>query len=310
MKKKFQKQTLSNYDRVDKLRLFKIIFIVIAIILLVLTGLFSVYPATFRNTFNSIITPIQNATSSFSESFFDTIRGKRDKSYLETENERLKLENQELLMEVNRLEQVSLEYSQMAKLLETKETYPSLNTTTAKVIGKGNSNWQDNYIIDKGIEHGIEENMVVLSYGSLLGRVVEVSEYSSKIITILDDSASISAVSSRTYEQGLFKGDINLMADRLCKFEYYNLSSELMVGDEIMTSELSTIYPPGIAIGEVVSLEKSSTLTQKAIVKPNVDFDNITTVLVVTDLFTKSTNTNNETISSTSQVDIDGNAGE
>jgi len=52
------------------------------------------------------------------------------------------------------------------------------------------------------------------------------------------------------------------------------------VGDEIITSRISSIFPPGILIGYVVELEGS-----EAIIKPAVDFSRLSAVLVITDIF-------------------------
>ncbi len=295
----------------DKYKKVNYILLAIVFIILILTTVFAIYPKFLNDTVGFVVTPFQKVFTSFAENTSEKIDNIKDKdSEQKKYEETLKL-NEELLLEINRLKRLDDENRQLTELLNTVETYKKLPTTTAKVIGKDTSNWHNTLIIDKGAKDDLKVNMVVLSYGGLLGRVVEVSEFSSKIVTILDDSASISVANERTDELGLLKGDITLMASSLTKMEYYDSDADMLIGDEIITSNISSIYPPGISVGHITNFEKQNdSIVQKALVTPIVDFSNITTVLVVTELFTKSENVPNETISSLNEVTVDRNAGE
>ncbi|MFV0520770.1 MAG: rod shape-determining protein MreC [Lachnospirales bacterium] len=284
--------------------------LILAIVLFVATSYFAYLSIFVHSGVGFIVVPIQSSVATLTENISQSITAFRDKDYLKDENELLKEENDILLLEVNRLEQVEKENVELTTLLETKSSYPELPTITAKIIGRDNSNWQSTLIIDKGTDEGIEENMIVLAYGGLLGRVVEVSKYSSKITTILDDSSSISVMTERTKEYSLLKGSIETMQDGLCELEYYDESADILVGDTIVTSNISSLYPSGIDIGTVKSIPNSnSSLVQTAIVELNINFDELTTVLVVTELFTR-TNEDTETISNVDDVEIDINGGE
>ncbi len=295
---------------INKKKLNLILFIIV-FILIILTSFFAIFPKVFNDTIGVVITPIQGFFTSFAENTSDKINSMKDKDFLKKEYEDTMILNEELVIEINRLKKLDEENKELTSLLDTVSTYPELPTLTSKIIGKDTSNWHSTYIIDKGAKDGLEPNMIVLSYGGLFGRIVEVSEFSSKVVTILDDSASISVENARTQELALLKGDITLMSSKLCKIEYYNSDADMLLGDEIVTSKISSIYPAGISVGHIVSLEDShGQLTQTALIDPVVDFTNISTVLVVTELFTKSTNVTTETITSLNDVTLDRNAGE
>ncbi|MBQ2880146.1 MAG: rod shape-determining protein MreC, partial [Anaerotignum sp.] len=78
------------------------------------------------------------------------------------------------------------------------------------------------------------------------------------------------------------KGDYTRSADGLCIMEYIDAQAEILVGDEIVTSHLSDIYPAGLAIGKVLELETdTSGLTKYAVIQPYVDLKHLDTILVI-----------------------------
>jgi rod shape-determining protein MreC len=70
--------------------------------------------------------------------------------------------------------------------------------------------------------------------------------------------------------------------------EYIDNTTELTEGDEVITSNLSEIFPPGITIGYIkeISSDKSA-LTKQAIIKPAVDFKHLDSVMVITTDFSR-----------------------
>ena len=72
------------------------------------------------------------------------------------------------------------------------------------------------------------------------------------------------------------------MDEGLCKTEYIDADSEIMQGDEIVTSNLSDVYPAGITIGYVKEIVTDKNgLTKYAVIEPDVDFKHLSTLLVV-----------------------------
>ena len=78
--------------------------------------------------------------------------------------------------------------------------------------------------------------------------------------------------------KGIYQADSGLMEIRFAPSE-----STLSVGDEIITSSLSQIYPPGLLIGSVV---RTQYLAEEemyvAYVKPSADLSQVDMVLIVT----------------------------
>ena len=104
----------------------------------------------------------------------------------------------------------------------------------------------------------------------------------SKAQSILDSRSSVPAKSVRTGDLGVVKGDYTLSNNGLCKMEYIDGDAEIMVGDEIVTSHLSDIYPEGLAIGKVLEIETDTNgLTKYAVIEPYVDLKHLDTILII-----------------------------
>ena len=160
----------------------------------------------------------------------------------------------------------------------------------ARVTGKEPGNWFDIFVIDKGSKHGLERYMAVLKDGALIGKLFEVGESYSKVISIVEDTSVVAVQSSRTTSRGYLRGDSKLKLDGLCIMDSIDMKAEIVVGDEIVTSDLSVIYPPGITVGIVREIKTDvKGLSKIAIVEPAVDFRQyIDMVLVINQTFEKN----------------------
>ncbi|MEF9958996.1 MAG: rod shape-determining protein MreC [Niameybacter sp.] len=197
------------------------------------------------------------------------------------ENEELKMQNDRLVYQNTMLTQYKGENESLKELLLLKQRYEEYPTVGANVIAKDTSNWYKSFNIDKGLIHSIKEDDVLLSDGGLVGHVTKVNPLSSVALSIIDDRSSISVKVVRTGDTGILRGDVELGSQGLCKLEI-DVESEIVKGDQIITSHLSDIYPPGIPIGTVdeVTTGKNG-LTQYAYIKPFVDFKHLESVLII-----------------------------
>ncbi len=197
-------------------------------------------------------------------------------------NTALKEENEKLAYENSILIQYKNENNNLKNLLDIKQLYRDYEGIGANVIAKDNGNWYKVFKMDKGLKHGVTNDSVILANGGLVGRVSEVDLLSSKVLSIIDDRSSVSAKIVRTNDTGILRGDSTMNSEGLCKLEI-NIESEVVKGDQVVTSHLSSIYfPTGIPIGTVEEVVPGeSGLTQYAYVRPIVDFKHLEQVLVL-----------------------------
>ena len=254
--------------------------IVVCIFLISLTAGNRV-PGAVTNALGVVIVPVQNVMADTGGWFGNIGAYFNNIDYLIAENQRLNAEIEELLLSLNRLELLEAHNYNLTQLLDMSQRYPRFKTTAADIISRDNNNWNSRFIINRGYNHGVEQNMVVVSRGGLVGKVTSGANSFSQVTPIVDDTSTVGAVTNRSGVTGFIRGDIMLGSRGLVRFET-DAGTDIIEGDEIMTSTFGTIYPPGIPIGTIIEITESTTQGRVAIVQPTVNFDNLNSVLVIT----------------------------
>ncbi|MFA5093411.1 MAG: rod shape-determining protein MreC [Candidatus Omnitrophota bacterium] len=169
------------------------------------------------------------------------------------------------------------ENNRLKSLLNFKQKSP-LRLIAARVIGRSIDNWSANLILDKGLSSWIKTGMVVVGPQGLIGKIVESNDSTSKVLLINDPSQGVSSIVQRSRQEGLVSGTLsgNLI------MRYLPDDADVVIGDTVITSELSQVYPKGLLIGKIINVGKDfSGLCRYAIVKPAVDPAGIEEVLII-----------------------------
>lgn len=268
-----------------KTKYFVILVSFLCIGLLILTSLFTNITIVDKAV-GYVITPVQRTFDSVGGWFSGIIDSISSLDDTLEENEALTQEIAKLKEENNQLKQEQAELKRLRELYKLDNEYKEYPTTAARIIAKAPGNWYDTFIIDKGQEDGIQQNMVVLAKGGLVGHIVSVSEHYATVQSIIDDYSSVHAQVIRTNDLLFVEGDKQLTDKELCKVTFIDKQAEIIEGDQIVTSSLGDIYPSGILIGVVSSLEDNPhALTKTAYLKPVVDFSNLDEVLIITEIW-------------------------
>lgn len=229
-----------------------------------------------------VVTPFQDLTSGIGSWVENTASSAQDKSKLLEENTKLKEEVAKLQDENKRLEQYEKENEALSSLLKISQKYPDYKSTGTTIIAKNPGVWYDTFTIDKGTSDEVSANMILIAPGGVVGKILESGSNYSKAQSILDSRSAVPAMSLRTGDLGVVKGDYTLMNDGLCKMEYIDGEAQIAVGDEIVTSQLSEVYPEGLSIGKVKKIETDTNgLTKYAVIEPFVDLKHLDTLLVI-----------------------------
>lgn len=178
---------------------------------------------------------------------------------------------------LNTLNEIYLENMRLKNLLSFKQQSP-YKLIAARVIGRSLDSWSSVVLIDKGSFSGIKRGMVAITYLGLLGRVIETTKSTSKILLISDPNLSISGVVQRSRQEGLVSGTLGTHLI----MKYLPEEADIRISDTIVTSGLNAAYPKGLLIGKVVDINKEfSGLSRYAIIKPAVNLSDIEEVLVI-----------------------------
>ena len=200
------------------------------------------------------------------------------------ENEELQEKVDELTIDNTRLRQEQYELERLRELYKLDENYSDYEKIGAHVIANNGSNWFSDFTIDKGSNDGIKENCNVLAGSGLVGIVTEVGPDYARVRSIIDDSSNVSGMILSTSDTCIVCGDLKLAADGSLRFEKLaNNDNEIQVGEQVVTSHVSSRYLQGLFIGYISEIQvDSNNLTRSGYITPAVDFSKIQEVLVIT----------------------------
>ena len=202
------------------------------------------------------------------------------------ENARLKEEIAALTEENTLLQQDKYELISLRELVSLSEQYGEYKKVAARIIGRDSGNWFSAFTIDKGEDDGLAVNMNVIAGGGLVGRITAVGPNWSKVTSIISDNSNVSGMTLATEDNLMVTGDLKRMADGCITFsQLVDSHDRVVVGDKVVTSNISDKYLPNILIGYISSIEKdANNLTKSGLIIPAVDFVRLGEVLIITDM--------------------------
>lgn len=192
----------------------------------------------------------------------------------------LKKQNEELTAKVAELSEAKATAERLQALVDLKSTY-NLQSTAARIIGASGDSWSQTVTLDKGSTSGFAAGMPVCNAGGVIGQIVGVSATTSTVRLISDEQSGVSAMVQSTRAQGMLQGQ----ADGSLRLSYVPSDAEVKTGDIVITSGIGGVFPKGLPLGTVSSVEKDANATYYTIgVRAVTAAENNEEVLVITSL--------------------------
>ncbi len=263
----------------------------IIIISLIIICVFIIGYTYNRSSISSVESKLELVLSKIQGFFYgigDGIKSSIDNvvnfSNIKNENEMLKKENYELKKQVEQGKSYAIENERLRKAFELEQNNDLYTLKGCNIISIGSiGSYADQIIIDKGSKDGIKKEMVIVDYiNELVGKVVSTTEDVAKVQLLTNENIRVSAsVNSPDNESGIANGYRDNLNRAICKFTI-PIGVDVNIGDNIVTSGVGNIYPKGISIGKITSVEEDKVKLQKVCdVKPFVDIGNLKEVFVV-----------------------------
>ena len=126
---------------------------------------------------------------------------------------------------------------------------------SAKVVNNSVDRFTNFITINMGKDSGIESGMAVISSKGVVGKVKLTSEHFSVVTSVLNIDVMVSGVMKRTGYFGTIQWDGS--DPEYINFNFIPRHVEPMVGDSIVTSGYSGVFPEGILIGTIATMEKT-----------------------------------------------------
>lgn len=167
------------------------------------------------------------------------------------DNQALREENKKLLDLYDKTRVLEVENKLLSNLLNYVAP-PEAKYITARVIAEEGDAFSHSLIAYTG--GNVKKGQVALSERGVIGRVDQVGQMYSKIILITDINSKIPVMVERTRVRGILSGDNTPQP----KMVFIPLDAELNVGDRIVTSGVAGVFPSGLPVGKIVSVEKNN----------------------------------------------------
>ena len=263
----------------------KWMLLILCVILLSISGIVFTARQTSDNALvrsvRTIYAPIQKGAYLIQNQMHSITDYFKNKKNLNETIVSLSAELQQAKIENQSLQEYREEAIRLQQLLDFNnsnlETY---SMVSARVIARSANNWTKTMIISKGSKDGLVENMTVISPDGLIGRLSLVFSSTAEVSLITDREAAVGAIFADNREtNGIVEGMGEADQLRMVNIPYYAKINE---NEVILTSGLSSIYPKGIVIGTVKSIEREPNgILLKTMVVPAVDFNHIEEVFVI-----------------------------
>ena len=137
--------------------------------------------------------------------------------------------------------------------------------------------------LDAGTSAGVEVNMPVVTSEGVVGRITEVGRNWSRVTTILESGTLIGAYMERTDEVAVAEGVFALSGEGRLRLNYVRADSSAQVGDRVLSSGYGSVYPRGLVIGYIDSMEVDPFTRGMAVtVQCAVDYAELSRVMILT----------------------------
>ncbi len=226
-----------------------------------------------------VLSPFQWAFSRTGRFFQDQVDEMNRWRSLKERNDELEELVFQLQAEVFKLRNYERENEWLREALDFKDEGEH-DLLVAEVIGRSPSNWESTIVLNKGQAHGVTSGLAVVTNEGIVGTVISSSHFTSTVLLIVDAQSATGGLVQSNGDLVLVEGrqmDLNGLAAKPL-----GRDTVVEVGDVIVTSGLSRIYPKNLPIGEVVAVEsRQYDLSFSAILRPYVDFTRLEYVLIV-----------------------------
>lgn len=231
----------------------------------------------FMKPFLSLSGGIQGFYSNYSHSIKETASLYLNLINIKRQNRELEGQIAELKAKMLQFEEIRIENGRLAKLLEFKSRSKD-TLLTSRVIGHDLGGINSTIRIDRGSAHGVQRGQAVITPEGAVGSVLNVGTEDSQVLLVTDRYSVIDAVVERSRARGIVEGK----SESGCRLKYLQRTDDVKVGDLVVTSGLDGIFPQGLPIGIVESVErKTYGITQKVDLIPFINPTQIEELFVV-----------------------------
>jgi rod shape-determining protein MreC len=236
--------------------------------------------------FLTVVSPIQNGANKALKPVRDLIGWFGDTLHAKGQRDELRKQVDKLRREVIADDAEKHSYRELLSMyrLDNQLSVSDYHPVTATVVAKSPNVWYSTVTIDKGESSGIHVNDPVINSEGLVGKVAQAASDGAQVTLITDSSVGVSARIGSSNATGIVQPKVGDPNDLLLQYLPANTQAnrgEYVVTSGTVSSPDDSLYPPGIPIGQVTSVNEESAY-RSVNVHPLADLHNLDVVQVLT----------------------------
>ncbi len=197
---------------------------------------------------------------------------------LRADNQQLTQKNLELAREAQQTRALQLENAHLRGLLSVRERVTA-QSIAAEILYAARDPFARKVMIDQGLQRDIEPGRPVVDHVGVIGQVTRVYPWLSEVTLITDKGHLVPVMNVRTGLRAVLAGTGD---DGKLELRFIPLAADFQNGDQLVTSGIDGIYPPGLPVAEVTKVERNTALLFANITcKPVAGVNNHAQVLVL-----------------------------
>ena len=256
---------------------------VLCVLLICITSLKDGVMDPLRTGVGYFLIPIQSGVNAVGTGIYNEMKNYGTLKDALAQNQELKDQIAQLTEDNNRLQAEQFELDRLRQLYELDQEYMQYNKIGARVIARDSEKWFQVFRINKGSADGVAVDMNVVADGGLVGIVTDVGANYATVRSIIDDSNRVGAMKLDSSYTCIVAGDLTLYEEGRLKLTDFSKDAQIRDGDQIVTSNISSKFLPGILIGYAsdVTIDPDH-LTQSGYLIPIAAFDNLQQAPIIT----------------------------
>ncbi|HMD64602.1 MAG TPA: rod shape-determining protein MreC [Stellaceae bacterium] len=183
------------------------------------------------------------------------------------ENARLAEENERLLGWQRLALRLSAENAQLHDLSKLVSE-PSTSFVTARVIADSGGAYARSVMVNAGRDNGVARGQAAMTGEGLVGRVSEVGSRAARILLITDLNSRVPVIVEGTRQRAILAGDNSTRPS----LRYVDAGTAIRIGDRIVTSGQGGVFPPGLPVGIVASVDGETVRVEPYAALSRVDY--------------------------------------
>ncbi|MDH4149187.1 MAG: rod shape-determining protein MreC [Betaproteobacteria bacterium] len=229
------------------------IFAMLSVVLLIADARFN-YLTVLRQITAVVIYPLQRLAAA------PAAMGRRvsdffvSHSALRDDNQRLTEQNLALAQAAQQARALEQENANLRGLLEARARI-SAPSRFAEILYAARDPFSRKVMIDQGLQHGIQPGQPVGDHIGIIGQVTRVYAWLSEVTLITDKGHLVPVLNLRTGLRAVLAGTGD---DGRLELRFIPLTADFQTGDQLVTSGIDGVYPPGLPVAEVINVERNT----------------------------------------------------